>query len=362
MMDKVSFEKLLDPTGKRKKEFDSIIQTLALSPRPKADYSQLEHVQFLGLRFFRRILEIQTAYMLLSGSSLAMRRRGWQAAQIIAQTTEKGELSLILQWSRDAEPQQLYEVYYTYPHRGLITFFADLKLEEPFFDHEFDTRTIDRSFTREMIRLDWGEEDRQMEIEKLLGINKLKSFRPHKQSDEDLKQLTWLKVLELWRKPGKGEPLPELPDFPIAMLEREKEFWRGQMARAWQIGMGGLLNEAVPILEGEKENIPETARRHRRTQWETLRDQADILADAAAESETRRQLHEKETTLAPDVSADLFAVLRIAKKRWGAKAVIALRAHAKGQTEEEAAQSAGITARTLRNYLLKLKKEFSQKK
>ena len=362
MMDKVSFEKLLDPTGKRKKEFDSIIQTLALSPRPKADYSQLEHVQFLGLRFFRRILEIQTAYMLLSGSSLAMRRRGWQAAQIIAQTTEKGELSLILQWSRDAEPQQLYEVYYTYPHRGLITFFADLKLEEPFFDHEFDTRTIDRSFTREMIRLDWGEEDRQMEIEKLLGINKLKSFRPHKQSDEDLKQLTWLKVLELWRKPGKGEPLPELPDFPIAMLEREKEFWRGQMARAWQIGMSCLLNEAVPILAGEKESIVETARLHRRESWRTFarHEKFEREHEHIIKGKVHPEPEEKETQT-PDISARQVEVLRLAKKRWGSGGVSAFRALFKGATEEEAAKRAGRDVRTIKRWKRDLTLHFSKK-
>jgi len=105
----MSFEKLLDPTGKGKKEFDTMLEMLASSPRPKTDYSQLTSFQFLGLRVFRRILEIQTSYMLLLRSSVAMHRRGWQADQIAAQTTEKGELSLILQWTRDAQPKQLYE-------------------------------------------------------------------------------------------------------------------------------------------------------------------------------------------------------------------------------------------------------------
>jgi hypothetical protein len=34
----MSFEKLLDPMGKGKKEFDTMLEMLASSPRPKTDY------------------------------------------------------------------------------------------------------------------------------------------------------------------------------------------------------------------------------------------------------------------------------------------------------------------------------------
>jgi hypothetical protein len=108
------------------------------------------------------------------------------------------------------------------------------------------------------------------------------------------------------------------------------------------------LREVVPILVGDKESIPETVRRDRRTEWETIAREQKILDNPAAKEETRRQLFNSK----PDVSSDMLTVLRRAKKRWGAKAVTALKYLFEDKTEEEAAKLAGINTRTLRNYLL----------
>lgn len=165
---------------------------------------------------------------------------------------KKGYLSLpeILEWSRNVGTRELYETYCTYPHRGLIALLADLNLEEPFLHNEFAARVADKPFTSELILMDWGGLDRRAEVEKLLRVNKIKSFRPSKQSDNDIKQSAWAKSLELWRKPGveflqpgsiAGDefltPLPEFPGAPhTKMLPPEKEFWEGPMARAWRSG------------------------------------------------------------------------------------------------------------------------------
>ena len=144
------------------------------------------------------------------------------------------------------------------------------------------------------------------------------------------------------------------------MLPAEKEFWEGPMARAWRDGKMAFLRQGVPILVGDKESIPEIVRQDRRNGWETIAREQKILDDPAAQEETRRQLF-KRTDSKPDVSSDMLTILRRAKKRWGAKAFAALKYCSEGKTEEEAAKLAGTTARTVRNYIFKLKKEFSQK-
>jgi hypothetical protein len=67
----LSFEKLLDPTGKKRKEFDELVNDLASLP-PKADYSKIGDVDFLAVGFLRRLLEIQASYMVLFRSFAAM--------------------------------------------------------------------------------------------------------------------------------------------------------------------------------------------------------------------------------------------------------------------------------------------------
>jgi len=377
----MGFQELLDPHRNKRRRFDKIIDLVAKAQRPKTNYRFLSHVDLLGLDFLRRILEIQTSYMLLLRSFAAIYSMKFVTKDSTARflpepIAARGELSLeeIMNWSRRVETKELYETFCSYPHRGLISLFADLKLEEPFLHDEFAARVIDKPFTAEMILSDWGGLDRVKEVEKLLRVNKIKSFRPEKQSDDDIRQSAWEKTLCLWRQPESAlwrpgavndEVLTPMAIFPgapyIQMLPPEKEFWEGPMARAWHDGKLAFLREGVPILAGEKESIPEKARQDRRNEWERIARQKAILDDPAVQMETRRLIHER-TDSAPDVSSRMLDVLRIAKKRWGAKAVKALRHNSEGRTEEEAAKLAGITSRTLRNYKLKLTKDFSKKK
>ncbi len=328
----MSFEKSLDSTGTKKKEFAEILDIVAASPRPKTDYEWLSPVDFLGLDFLRRVLEVQTSYMLLLRSSAVMFRRGWQPAPI----AEKGYLSLpeILEWSQSVGMRELYETYCTYPHRGLITLLTDLKLEKSFFDNEFAARMEDKPFTSEMILIDWSRLDREAEIATVIKNKSRWSFR---QSNDDIKSQLGA-IGELWRKPGSdfwspqsmsgaefSTPLPEFPGAPyIEMLPPEKEFWEGPMARAWRDGKMAFLREAVPVLSGEKEHIPEQARSHRRNEWETMARQQRILDEWAPDIES--ELH---TSRFDQPGADVLLsarAYRLAEKRAGEKGVAFLKA------------------------------------
>jgi hypothetical protein len=395
----VNFQQRLDPNGSKRRQFDKIIEIVVKGQRPKTDYRWLSHVDFLGLDFLRRILEIQTSYMLLLRSFAAMYRRGFMAEPVAT----KGYLSLqeLFEWSRTVGMKELYEVYCSYPDRTLVGLLVDLKLEEPFLHDEFARRLADKPFTSELILLDWGGLDREKEVEKLLRVNKIKSFRPVKQSDEDIKQSAWAKTLELWRQPGvefwrpgsvlDNELLTPLPGFPgaphIRMLPPEKEFWEGSMAKAWRDGKMTFLREGVPMLAGEKETIPQRAREHRRTEWKTLARREKIFSgqedfpedgpeawrtvwdhsEAAKnqrQKEIRDEIHpdlEKKINKTPDVSSQMFKVLQIAKKRWGSPVAKALAAMAQGMNEKEAAERYKIPYQSLRRYVAKLKKEFLKK-
>jgi hypothetical protein len=403
----MGFQELLDPHGNKRRRFDKLIDLVANAQRPKTDYRWLSHVDFLGLDFLRRLLDIQTSYMLLLRSFAAIYSMKFVGKNSTVRylpdpIATKGHLSLeeILDWSHRVGTKEMYQIYCSYPHRGLITLFADLKLEEPFFDDEFVVRIADKPFTSELILLDWGGLDRKKEVEKLLRVNKKKSFRPEKQSDDDIRQSAWVKALSLWHQPGielwrpgtvNDEVLTPLPEFPgapyIKMLPSEKEFWEGPMARAWRDGKLAFLREGVPMLAGEKENIPEKVRQNQRNEWEKLARREKILkgqddfpvdgpeawranwdySESAInhrQAEIRDEIHpdlKERINQRPDVSSNLFKVLQFAKKRWGSNAAKAFKAMAEGATEKDAALRCGIPYQSMRRYVSKLKKEFSAK-
>jgi hypothetical protein len=391
MTDEKGFQQRLDPKGNKLRQFSGIIDSLAVAPRPKTDYRLLSHVDFLGLDFLRRLLEIQTSYMLLFRSFAAMYRRRYIAEPM----AKKEYLSLaeILEWSRSAGPRKLYETYCTYPDRALIALFVDLKLEEPFFRDEFVARLADKPFTSELILIDWGGLDRQKELEKLLQVNRIKSFRPEKQSDEEIRQSAWVKTWEEWRRLGSVSddeltPLPEFPGAPyVKMLPPEKEFWEGPMAKAWHDGKLAFLREGIPALAGDKESIPETVRQHRRHEWKKIarrekifqgrdhfpedgpdswRAYWDFSESAAAQrravihGETTGQTLNPEDVLAGDETrrANLKQTMKlttrayeIAAKRSGQKGVVYINELKAGKTEKEAADRANISDRTGRRIL-----------
>lgn len=60
------------------------------------------------------------------------------------------------------------------------------------------------------------------------------------------------------------------------------------------------------------------------------------------------------------LGVDAERIMRIAKKRLGAKAVVLFKALAEGKAQKDAAKAAGITDRTARNYLTKMRRLLTQ--
>ncbi|TAK06100.1 hypothetical protein EPO44_05805 [bacterium] len=364
----MDLNKFFDPTGEREKEFDRIWDTIAGAPKPKTDYSKLSHPDFIRLHFLRRLLEIQASFMAILRSAANM----YRVFKVVpAQIKEHAELSLeeIMQWAQALTPKVLYENYCTYPAPVLTGLLLDLKIEEVFMEAELGRRFESKKVASEFVILDWGGLDRTKEIKRLLQVDKIKSFRPWEQEDSDIKQEALTKALELWREPGnvpveESSPLPAFPlENFLPMLPSEREFWDGPMARAWEDGKKAWLRAVIPVLQGEKETIPQKVREQRREEWRKIARREKLYKDHQEQikGEVHPELEEK-TNAAPDISSQMLTVLRIAKKRWGSKAVKALRYYAEGKTEEEAAALAGITSRSLRNYISKLNKELSSKK
>lgn len=183
----------------------------------------------------------------------------------------------------------------------------------------------------------------------------------------DIKQNAWVNALEHWRQPSalvtKDSPLPEVPlDPSLPMLPAEKKFWKGPMTRAWNQGRKSWLREALPIFQGDKE-VSGKVRDAQREQWRTIK-RRKTIRDSNQE-QIKSQIHpehDEKMNRRADTSAELFKVLQEAKKQGGARAVKVLQYLAAGKTEEETAKLTGITARTVRNYKLKLAKHFFKKK
>jgi hypothetical protein len=358
----MSFENLLDPTGKRKGEFDAILDFLTQSPqRPKRDYAKLSNADFLATDFLSGIREIQCSFMLLFRSFVSVYQRFKGVPEPIARN---GYLSLakIMEWNRSAGPQRLYETYCAYPDPTLVGLYIDLKLEGSFLNSEFVARLEHKPFSSEMILVDWDGLDREKE---LLRIAKSKGTWGRKWSDDNIKS-TLGKMYEWWREvdtvtADETTMIPEFPDAPhIQMLPDEKEFWEGPMTKAWHDGKNAFLRQAVPILSGEKELIPERARREQRTEWETIARQQRINDERSPDIEA--ELHNKfldglEYVLSiekQEIDNGLSAqAYNLARKRAGEKGVIFLKALEEDRkiTVKEASERAGLAYRSAKRIL-----------
>ena len=346
----------------REDDFNSLLDAVIVYPRPRMDYGKLYPQDFLEIQFLSRILTIQTAYMILLRSGVS---------QILGFVPGGDKITIendVIRWVKDVTPKMLRETYCVYPDAALFALHLDLQIEERFFlIPEFVRRLEDKPLASETLLLEVGY-DRELNLEQLLHVDKIKSYRLRDYDENDIRQESKARVFEILKDWGatlsvkRGSPLPSLPgekEGLIKMFPAEKEFWQGPMARAWKNGREAVLRGLVPRFEGEAELIPEKVRRHNRNEWETIVRREAILADPSVQDEMRRRLHESADR---NIIHDLRLVLRRAEKRWGAKAAIAFRYHAEGKTQEEAAKAAGIGVSTFKSYILKLSKEFSKKR
>ena len=131
----------------------------------------------------------------------------------------------------------------------------------------------------------------------------------------------------------------------------------------------------LPVLDRRMEKIPRQTLRNSFKKWKAQkRAGKDVPLRAAdhvflrrSSSRTWRKGGERIELGAEDkvdVSAQILAVLKEAQKhkRWGPNAIKAIEYFLEGKTEKEAAKLAGITDKTFRNNIIRLKKIFSSKK
>ena len=214
---------------------------------------------------------------------------------------------------------------------------------------------------------------------------------------EDAKQDGILKGLELLNN-AKMSSLQEEehqhflelppPAFPLEpmMDELECAAWRALLQEMWVPSLKAAFSNVVPLVRGDMEATTGVVDNFLREQGRKFKRRKSILQGkekfpkggpeswrahwdfSEAAGEGRRQEIEGKlnppdrANRTPDVSSKMLEGVRVAKKRWGAKAVRALQYLAEGRTQEEAAQLAGIGVSTLKGYISKLSKEFSKKK
>jgi hypothetical protein len=278
----------------------------------------------------------------------------------------------------------------------------DLQIEERFFRiPEFVRRLEDKPLTSKILLFEAGY-DRELNLERILSVDKIKSYRLRDYDENDIRQTSKLKFFELLRKqrsslrikrrsplvfPGEKEGL-------IKMLPPEKKFWQGPMARALESGREALLREFVPRFEGETELIPEKVRQDRRRgfrktarqqkifhgqerfrkegadSWRAVWDFSEKAAAgryAAIRSETTGQtlnLNPEEIVIEKETQREelretiksMTLAYEVAKQRSGKKGVVFIDQLKAGKTEIEAADKAQMSARTGRRILEAIRK------
>lgn len=219
------------------------------------------------------------------------------------------------------------------------------------------------------------------EINKALKVERLGSKRPKKYDRTELQKIAMVKALELLKEEQQRAFLSasneaaggRLP-FPRIVKARNvtEKFWLRRIEEWWPKFAQIDLTKRLAVLDLDA--APRKVRQHLRDFWEkwgaqkrtgeevSLDDVDQTILRRSRSGVWRRKGERFPEVGRPDISEHMFEVLRVAKEKWGKKAVKALRYQLEGKTQKEAAALAGLTPKTLRNYRIKLEKEFSRKK
>ena len=208
---------------------------------------------------------------------------------------------------------------------------------------------------------------------KALKFDKISSYRPEKESGEDLKQLALEKAWHYYSEMGKMR----MGRMGRLLEQAEKtNRWDALLPRLQAEELRTLLRHVWPTLPAQAEKLYEQVQQALRDHFEKWKAQKRTGKDVPLEEADKTILRRSgsgtwtkkgervEDEERPDTSERMFEILKEAKKhkRWGDKAVKAFKDYLDGKTEAEAARLAGITDRTFRNYITKLQKLFAAKK
>jgi hypothetical protein len=146
-------------------------------------------------------------------------------------------------------------------------------------DHEFARRMEQHKVGSELLLLLDGH-NRLQEFQKLLSVDKIKSFNLREQSADDIQQSAVTNAFSAWNnlKSRYSKDPYQPPEFPFDMLPQEKEFWRDMMInRVWTTGKEAHMSEMISLLTGETEAIPEIVRARLREEWRTIKRRKEII-------------------------------------------------------------------------------------
>ena len=339
----------------KREEFLVLLDQVASIPRPRYNYGTLSNATFAAIQFIRRLMEVQGFFMAHS------RVTGKLPAT-------KKDIGDILVKSMNLTRLSLAAIYVACSDGPLVSLLADLTIEELFIGAELERRLADKRFGTvvNLAPFFTGVPLSEIWLTKELKVDKVKAYRPWIQDEKDIKQDSLTRALELAAslESPAYDPGP-LPPFPLELQPHEASFWNVGLVKAWTRGHETLRKGLIPVLQGDAESIPEQVRDDRREEWRKI-----VWRKALYDShqdEIKIGVHPEpaeKTKAAPDVSARMFEVLKEAQrhKRWGQKAITALKYYLEGKTEEEASQLAKITPRTFQNYIARLRKSFASKK
>jgi hypothetical protein len=369
-------------------EIGELLAQVAALRHPKMDYSKMSPPDLAVIHFIHRIFEIQASYIALLRSFTVM----YQKFKLIPEPIARcGELPFeeLVKWSRNYTRQHLLEVYTVYPHQGLIRLLIDLRIEGAFLELEFERRMEQHRVGGEILLLEDGQ-DRLLEFQKLLSVDKIGSFDLREQSANDIKQSAIETAWSAWnelKNQYAGDPY-EPPEFPFDMIAPEEEFWREMMIkRVWSNGKQAHMREMVPLLTGQTEAIPGIVHGQLRETWRKIKRRKQIMEGRPRDLLDPEQNERIDWSIIPEKSrAEVFQRLkdelhqensefdtaaakvdserayRAAIKRWGKRGRLFLDALRRGEDVVTASVAAGISRQTGHKYLKELQKLLAEKK
>lgn len=228
---------------------------------------------------------------------------------------------------------------------------------------KLERRCKDKEVGAALIASQVGILDAVQEMERLMQVDRIRSYHPWEEESNDIKNSAWQRASNLYALTSKKYGAKYQVEFLSILSMSDKE--RRICDRIAQIA--GTIQEDMnrrfgPILGGEIETIPTKVRNHLRGEWKKIARRKTIFENH--QEEIREQIHPEERKPGEKqvVRIDYYHAYHIAKKRWGKKGQIFLDKLSQGATVTNASQEAGVTRQMGHRYLKELKRALSPKK
>ena len=216
-----------------------------------------------------RLLNLQAAYMLMTRAGLtdALNRQP-DPDSCLGVRCDEPFLEVVQRWVNTLSPETLIKAYQATQDTKLFLCFLGLYIDHNDMGLELARRVEEKRFTVELIRTQWGGEDRSSEMSRL--FNEVKRFAPDLRGrflkdtineapqgkPSDFEQMSWQRALEWWDKTtsdarkkiamDKRDDLVWFETMPL--LPHERAFFDGPITTAWRGSLPNILadHEALP--------------------------------------------------------------------------------------------------------------------